>query len=210
MTGGGIDSAPAPVEGTMGGMEPRDMMDAVVTGLAERTGRDLPAWVALVGATDLDPLDQRAVRAWLKAEHGVPQNSQWAIADAVAREAGWTSPTLEEATAALYSGANADLRPLHDAVVEMTHSLGEDIEAQVRSSYIPLVRRTQFLALAPGPRHTLRVGLRFKGAVPDDDRLTPAKGFAQATHVVLVAADVLDADLISLEPLIATAYDQNG
>jgi hypothetical protein len=34
---------------------------------------------------DSRPLDQKAVRGWLRAEHGVPQNSQWAIADAAAR-----------------------------------------------------------------------------------------------------------------------------
>jgi hypothetical protein len=28
-----------------------------------------------------------------RREHGVPQNSQWAIADAAAREAGWVRPT---------------------------------------------------------------------------------------------------------------------
>ncbi|GAB96520.1 putative transport protein [Kineosphaera limosa] len=190
-------------------MEPADMMAAVVTGLKQRTGRDLPDWLEAVSAAGLDPLDQQGVRAWLR-EQGVPQNSQWAIADAAAREAGWVPPDVQDATDSLYSGPKAALRPLHDAIFEMTHALGEDIQAQSRATYIPFVRRTQFLALAPGPRGTLRVGLRFRADVPDDDRLSPAKGFAQATHWVHVEADALDEDLLTLEPLIATAYDQNG
>lgn len=185
------------------------MMAAVITGLKERTGRDLPEWLEAVSAEHLDPLDQKAVRAWLR-EQGVPQNSQWAIADAAAREAGWVPPDVEAATDALYSGEKESLRPLHDAIFEMTHALGEDIQAQARGGYIPFVRRTQFLALAPGPRGTLRVGLRFRGEIPQDDRLEPAKGFAQATHWVHVEPDALDEDLLTLEPLIATAYDQNG
>lgn len=185
------------------------MMASVVPGLAQRTGRDLQQCLAVVRDHGPDPLDQRAVRAWLKAQ-GVPQNSQWAIADAAARAAGWVPPNLDEAVDALYSGPKASLRPLHDAIVEMTHALGEDVEAQPRATYIPLVRRTQFLALAPGPRGTLRVGLRFRGEVPVDDRLAPAKGFAQATHWLHVGPDWLDAELLTLEPLIATAYDQNG
>ena len=62
------------------------MMSAVIGSLADRTGRSLEEWLALVDASGIDPLDQNAVRRWLKSEHGVPQNSQWAIADAAARE----------------------------------------------------------------------------------------------------------------------------
>lgn len=194
----------------MADMEPADMMAAVADGLERRTGRSLPQWLVAVRGAGLDPLDQLAVRRWLAAEHGVPQNSQWAIADAAAREVGWRPPDVEEATDSLYSGAKAGLRPLHDAIVEMTHALGEDIEAQPRGTYIPLVRRTQFLVLAPGPRGTLRVGFRFRGEVPDDDRLSVARSFGQATHWLLVEPDALDADLLTLEPLIACAYEQNG
>ena len=60
-------------------------MAAVSTGLRERTGHGLDEWVAMVDAAGLDPLDQTAVRRSLKADHGVPQNCQWAIADAAAR-----------------------------------------------------------------------------------------------------------------------------
>lgn len=123
-------------------------------------------------------------------------------------------PTLDEHVDALYRGPHETLRPLHEAIVEMTHALGDDIEAQPRASYVALVRRAQapaeFLALAPGSDGTLRVGLRFRGEVPDDHRLAPATGFAQATHSLHVSPDWLDAELLTLEPLIATAYDQNG
>ena len=64
------------------------MLTAVSASLAARTGRSLDEWVALVQASGIDPLDQNAVRRWLRAEHGVPQNSQWAIADSAARAAG--------------------------------------------------------------------------------------------------------------------------
>lgn len=185
------------------------MMAAIVTGLKDRTGRTLPEWVEAVRQAGLDPVDQKSVRAWLR-DQGVPQNSRWAIADAAAREAGWAPPNVEEATDSLYSGKKESLRPLHDAIVEMTHALGEDIEVQARGTYIPLVRGTQFLALAPGPKGTLRVGFRFREEVPEDDRLAPARGFAQSTHWVHVEPDALDEDLLTLEPLIATAYDQNG
>jgi hypothetical protein len=72
---------------------PDAMLSAVTESLAARTGRSLEQWLALVRSSGVDPLDQAAVRNWLRREHGVPQNSQWAIADAAAREAGWVRPT---------------------------------------------------------------------------------------------------------------------
>jgi hypothetical protein len=75
---------------------------------------------------------------------------------------------------------------------------------------MPVVRRTQFVAVAPGPRDTVRVGFRFRDAVPEDERLEPAKGFAQATHWLHLPADADEDDLRSLEPLLEAAYDQNA
>ncbi|NYG08319.1 hypothetical protein BJ986_002806 [Phycicoccus badiiscoriae] len=191
-------------------MEPADMMAAVTTSMAERTGRGLDEWVALVRESGPDPLDQRAVRAWLKDVHGVPQNSQWAIADAAATGAGWQRPDVDAYTDALYSGSKAHLRPIHDAVMTLAEALGDDARREGRGTYIPVIRKTQFVAVAPGPRGTVRVGFRFRGPAPEDERLSPAKGFAQATHWLHLAADADEDDLRSLEPLLETAYRQNG
>src|SRR5499426_920278 len=116
------------------------MMGAVSESLAERTGRALGEWVALVEASGIDPLDQNAVRRWLRSEHGVPQNSQWAIADAAARAAGWVRPTVEEYVDAQYTGAKAALRPIYDALAEAITALGNDVSVEGRGGYTPFVR----------------------------------------------------------------------
>ena len=195
------------------------MMAAVSATLAERTGRSLEQWVEAVRAEAatgaFDVLDQKAVRAWLKSEHGMAQNPQWAVADAAARAAGWEPPTVEEYTDAMYTGKKAEARPLHDAVVEAACALG-DVEPQGRGTYIPLVHHSQFVTVGPGSYGRLKVGFRFRDAVPEDARLEPAKGFAQATHVIQVApvgedgAAVDPAELArSLEPLLRAAWEQN-
>src|SRR5690606_18270413 len=109
----------------MSPMNPNDMMAAVATSLKARTGRTLEEWVALVQASGIDPLDQNAVRRWLRAEHGVPQNSQWAIADAAARAAGWVPPTLEQSIDEQYAGAKAALRPIFDRLRQVLESFGD-------------------------------------------------------------------------------------
>jgi hypothetical protein len=53
------------------------MLTATASSLKRRTGRPLEQWLTSVAASGIDPLDQNAVRRWLKDVHGVPQNSQW-------------------------------------------------------------------------------------------------------------------------------------
>jgi hypothetical protein len=105
---------------------PDEMMGAVSASLAERTGKTMDEWVALVQASGIDPLDQNAVRRWLRTEHGVPQNSQWAIADAAARAAGWVRPSTAEYIDSQYTGAKAALRPIYDALAAAAGELGGD------------------------------------------------------------------------------------
>src|SRR5437899_12412435 len=112
------------------------MMSAVIGSLAARTGRSLEEWLAVVGASGIDPLDQNAVRRWLKAEHGVPQNSQWAIAFEAARAAGWVEPTVEEYIAKQYEGARAPLRATYDAIAAAAPELGEEVRHEGRSTAV--------------------------------------------------------------------------
>jgi hypothetical protein len=124
------------------------MAAAVAASLRERTGRSLDEWLAEVERGRPDPLDQRAVRAWLRDEHRVPQNSQWAIATAAAERAGWVRPDVEGYIDAQYSGAKAGLRferpprsPLLAAAKsglgQSTHRVGlasvEEVSADVAS-----------------------------------------------------------------------------
>jgi hypothetical protein len=185
---------------------PDDMMGAVVGSLAARTGRSLDEWLELVQASGIDPLDQNAVRRWLKAEHGVPQNSQWAIADAAARAAGWVRPTVEEYVHGQYQGAKAPLRPIYDALAGAITSLGDDVTIEGRGGYTPFVRGRQFAAVAAAARDRVDLGLRFTDA-PVSGRLEPAKAPGQATHKIALrsVADVDD----EVRHLLHVAYDQN-
>ena len=183
------------------------MMSAVIGSLAERTGRSLEEWLALVDASGIDPLDQNAVRRWLKAEHGVPQNSQWAIADAAARAAGWVRPSVEEYIDRQYQGAKAPLRPIYDTLARAIFGLGDDVSVEGRGGYTPFVRARQFAAVAAAARDRVDLGLRFTDP-PTSGRLQPSAGPGQATHKIALRA-VTDVDAEALH-LVRLAYDQNG
>ena len=184
---------------------PADMMAAIATSMRSRTGRTLEEWVELVEAGPLDPLDQKAVRAWLRDVHGVKQNSQWAIADAVARRAGWTEPTFAEHVDAQYSGRKEALRPLFDRIATPALGMGEDVRAEGRATYVPFVRGRQFAAVQVLASR-VDLGLRFTSP-PESGRLTTG-GPGQATHKVsLTGADELDGEV---EALLVAAYEQNA
>src|SRR4051794_39954117 len=155
------------------------MMAAVTESMRERTGRDLDGWVALVqGESGVDPLDQTAVRAWLRDVHGVLQNTQWAIAFAVAEAAGWRRPDVDGYVASQYTGRKAALRPIYDALEAALRGLGDDVRREGRGTYVPFVRARQFAAVAAATATRVDVGLRYVSP-PDSARLVPAQAPGQ-------------------------------
>ena len=183
------------------------MMSAVVQSMKQRTGRTVEEWVDLVRSSGIDLLDQKAVRRWLKDEHGVLQNSQWAIAEAAARAAGWEPPETEEYVDRQYAGPRADLRPIFNRLREIMEGLGDDVMMQGRSTYIPFVRKRQFAAIASTTPTRIDVGLRYRVA-PSSDLLVPANAPGQATHKLsLISVEEITDEVADL---LRTAYEQNG
>jgi len=191
----------------MASQSPEKMMAAVTESMRERTGRTLEEWVSLVAASEVDPLDQNAVRRWLKSEHGIPQNSRWAIADAAARAAGWERPETEEYIDQQYSGAKAGLRSIFDRLRAAIEVLGDDVTMEGRSTYTPFVRRRQFVAIAAATRSRVDVGLRYTDA-PRSKMLTSGTAPGQATHKLSLTAPEQVTE--EVERLLRVAYDQNG
>lgn len=186
---------------------PSDMMNSVSDSMKERTGKTLEEWVEVVKVSGIDPLDQKSVRNWLKSEHGILQNSQWAIADAAARAAGWVRPSVEGYIDAQYQGEKAVLRPIFDALREIIEGLGEDVAVEGRGGYTPFVRKRQFIAVQASSKTRVDLGLRFKEA-PESALLSTSSLPGQSTNKVGLSSveDITD----ELVGLIRLAYEQNG
>ena len=185
---------------------PSDMMTSVTDSMKERTGKSLEEWIAAVQSAGIDPLDQKAVRNWLK-DQGVLQNTQWAIADAAARAAGWERPSVEGYINSQYQGEKAALRPIFDALREIIEGLGEDVTAEGRGGYTPFVRKRQFIAVQASTKTRIDLGLRFRQA-PDSALLSTASLPGQSTHKLGLSSvdDITD----EVADLIRVAYEQNG
>ena len=185
---------------------PADMMTSVSDSMKERTGKTLEEWVAAVQSAGIDLLDQKAVRNWLKKQ-GVLQNSQWTIADAAARAAGWERPSVEGYIESQYTGEKSNLRPIFDALREIIEGLGEDVSVEGRGGYTPIVRKRQFAAIQASTKTRVDLGLRFK-QTPNSELLSTASLPGQSTHKLgLTSAEQITDEV---RELIRLAYEQNG
>ena len=107
---------------------------------------------------------------------------------------------------AIYSGAKAPLRPLHEAVMAAVHSLG-DFEEAPKKSYISLRRKKQFAMVGPATKDAVEIGLNAKDLPPHARlKVQPPGSMCQATTRIGSAAEV-DA---ALKGWLKKAYDAAG
>ena len=107
---------------------------------------------------------------------------------------------------AIYSGAKAQLRPLHETVMKAIGALGP-CEQAPKKTYISLRRRKQFAMLGPATKDLVELGLNVKN-LPPHPRLKalPPGGMCQYTVRLGSAGEVDDA----LVGWIRAAYDAAG
>ena len=108
-----------------------------------------------------------------------------------------------DALDAIYAGPKAALRPLHDHVVALAQTFGNDVSLSPKQAYVSLRRAKQFATVGPASGGRLEIGLNLKGTEPAG-RLEAATGMC--THRVRVAsADDLDEDV---RAWLREAYDR--
>ncbi len=108
--------------------------------------------------------------------------------------------------AAIYTGAKAGLRPLHEAVMSQIRAFGDFDEAP-KKSYVSLRRKKQFAMVGPATKDSVEIGINAKD-LPAHARLKlqPAGSMCNATTRITRTAEV-DAQL---QGWLRQAYDAAG
>ena len=96
---------------------------------------------------------------------------------------------------AIYIGAKAHLRPLHEAVMQALHAFGP-FEVAPKKTYVSLRRKKQFAMLGPATKDLVELGINAKG-LPNHPRLKalPTGGMCNYS-LRLGSATEVDADLL--------------
>ena len=178
-----------------------------------RTGKTIAELHAAVAASGAAKHGER--RSWLMEHFKLGYGD----ANAVALFIGKPLPDLGGAAAsatapapkgdpldAIYTGAKAALRPLHEAVMLQVSALGAFEEAP-KKSYISLRRKKQFAMVGPATKDSVEIGLNAKD-LPTHARLKlqPPGSMCNATTRITNAAEV---DTL-LQGWLRTAYDAAG
>lgn len=188
---------------------------AILDNLPEKTGRSVDEWVALVRRKG--PKDEKARRAWLKAEHGIGGTTAWMIAERADGEGlDGTDPEAYLAAApghveAQYADRPA-LRPIHERLVELGLALGDDVKVCPCKTIVPLYREHVIAQIKPATRTRVDFGLALKGAEGKlPKRLIDTGGLAKndrITHRFAISSvGEIDAEV---ERWLRTAYELDG
>ena len=169
-------------------------------------GKPLDHWFAVIDASGLTKHNE--VVAMLKADHGLAHGAAHRIS-LLARQrqdAGAAAPP--DPADALYAGAKAGFRPLHDALLGQVRVLGA-LDIAPKKGYLSLRRRKQFAMVQPSTTTRIDLGLILPPATPASNRLESAAKFNSLfTHRVrITAATDLDDEL---RGWLATAYTLAG
>ena len=106
----------------------------------------------------------------------------------------------------IYTGAKADLRPIHDRLMDEIDQFGE-FETAPKKGYVSLRRKKQFAMIGPATNSRVEVGINSKDLKPTERlQALPAGGMCNF-KVKLAEPKEVNSELIGW---IKTAYDSAG
>ena len=184
---------------------PAEMEEAIIANLPAKTGRSLVDWITFIESEGPNEKKERA--EWLKRAHGLGHFQ----ADTILKRMETDASDYADENAlmdGLFKGQDAHLRPVYESIQSKIHTLGDDVDAQVRKTYISFFRGKQFLVVKP-VKGSLILGL----ALPGDfraGRLQSAEKLGGSDRITfqIVINDGSDFDEEALG-LVKEAYNRN-
>lgn len=189
-----------------------DINQATLNQLAnieKRSGKTLDELVGAVKASGLEKHGQ--IRDMLKSTFDLGFGDASVLAHyALDREGVMRAlsgeVSAEDALDSIYTGAKADLRRLHEKLMNEISQFGE-FESVPKKTYISLRRARQFAMIGPATNTQVEVGLNMKG-IPGTARLVEQKPGGMCQYKVrLSTLEEIDQELIGW---LKTAYDSAG
>jgi hypothetical protein len=192
------------------------MIEKWIRDLPVKTGRTLDQWIEHIHAAG--PPTERECRAWLRTAYQMGTNTAAWLADKVfAGSRGPTDDTPEGYLALapiyveeMYAGGKAALRPIHDHLIRIAQSLGDEVRICPCKAIVPLYRRNVFAKIRPASSRRIELGLALEEE-PFTKRLRDTGGLAKGdriTHTVALTS-LADIDL-QVKRWLKQAYERDA
>lgn len=184
-------------------------LETQLKNIQTKTGKPLEQLYAIIKKSGLAKHGE--IRDMLKKDLGMGHGDANTVVhfymkstEPASAQAGSASP--DAAIDAIYSGAKAHFRPIHDKLMVAINKFGE-FEIAPKKGYVSLRRKKQFVMIGPATNTRFEVGLNMKG-VKATARLNamPPGGMCQY-KVNLTDAKEVDKELIDW---IKQAYESAG
>jgi hypothetical protein len=170
-------------------MTPEQMQASVVANLQAKTGKTLQEWIAVLAGSGLSGHKERV--DWLKREHGLGDVQAKMVVYNADNPGGVTAKSPEQLLNEQYAGRKEPLRPITERLRAEALSLGDDVSAEVRTTYLSFVRNRSFAVVQPSSATRVDLGLALP-APPRSDRLLPAGNVGSDRIVARTPLENLD------------------
>ena len=185
----------------------------VLAAMEKKTGKTYEQWIALTRKSG--PKTEEERRTWLKDKHGMGTNTAWWIAEmSVGKGRDAIDEDLYLAAAPKYVeemyAKKVNLRPIHDALVDLGRSMGPDVKVCPCQTIVPLYRNHVFAEIKPSTKTRIDFGFAL-GDTKATGRLIDTGGFAKKNRIThrIPIADVTEIDA-EVKKWLKVAYDRDA
>jgi Domain of unknown function (DUF5655)/Domain of unknown function (DUF4287) len=189
------------------------MIQSILAGMKQKTGRSLEEWVQV--AKKNGPATEKERREWLKAKHGLGATAAQFVAESSVGKGDGGDPqkylkSASEYVEKMFSGPRADLRHIYDALVTLCRKLGKDVKVCPCQTVVPVFRHHVFAQIKPTTQTRIDLGLALKDAkVPK--RLIDTGGFAKKDRITRRIEITSEADIDDeVMRWLKTAYEMDA
>jgi len=174
-----------------------------------KTGKSLAELTALIQNSGLTKHGE--IREMLMRELGLGYGDATMLVHFALQTDGQTAAeakgaSIDEVVDEIYTGPKADLRPIHDRLMEAINQFGE-FEVVPKKGYVSLRRKRQFAMIGPATKTRLEVGINSKELEATDRLISMPPGGMCQFKVNVTESSQVDNELIDW---IKRAYDSAG
>jgi hypothetical protein len=189
--------------------EPDQATESQLKNIQTKTGKSLDELSAIIRLSGLTKHGE--LRDLLQQDLGLGYGDanalvHYALQSDGTRAAQAAGLTTEAVLDGIYSGAKADLRPIHDALMVAIDAFGP-FEIAPKKDYVSLRRKKQFAMIGPATKTRVEVGLNMKGLDATERLVAQPTGGMCNYKVKVVEVGEVDAELVAW---VRQAYDSAG